>query len=302
MKKSVLFIMMCLLNRILLFSQVAVNNDGSNADNSAMLEVKSINKGFLPPRMTQVQIGAISNPADGLMVYCTTDSKLYIYSAAIYQWKEITFGTGIITPPFSCGMPIIINHVAGNVAPVDKTVTYGTVTDIPGDPSKCWITSNLGADHQATAVNDATEESGGWYWQFNRMQGYKHDGTTRTPNTIWISDINENSDWLTANDPCALLLGTGWRLPTYTEWTNVHVSGGWTAWNGPWNSALKLHAAGNLYGSDNGPLYSRGSIGYYWSSTQYGNNLGWVLNLSSGSCSMYYDFKAFGFSVRCLRD
>ena len=46
----------------------------------------------------------------------------------------------------------IINHLAANgVAPVDKTVTYSTVTGIPGEPTKCWITSNLGASQQATA-------------------------------------------------------------------------------------------------------------------------------------------------------
>ncbi len=79
----------------------------------------------------------------------------------------------------TCGSSLTINHVAGVVAPVTKTVTYGTVTNIPGETSKCWITSNLGADHQATAINDATEASAGWYWQFNRKQGYKHDGTTQ---------------------------------------------------------------------------------------------------------------------------
>ncbi|MEI7897716.1 MAG: hypothetical protein WCJ26_11825, partial [bacterium] len=82
-----------------------------------------------------------------------------------------TFSTLLPT----CGT-MTINHVAGTTAPVTKTVTYGTVTNITGEPSKCWITSNLGADHQATAVNDGTEASAGWYWQFNRKQGYKHDG------------------------------------------------------------------------------------------------------------------------------
>lgn len=37
---------------------------------SAALDVSSLNKGFLPPRMTYQQILAISNPADGLIVYC----------------------------------------------------------------------------------------------------------------------------------------------------------------------------------------------------------------------------------------
>ena len=163
---------------------------------------------------------------------------------------------------FVCGDSITINFVAGAVAPVNKTATYGTVTNIPGATTKCWITSNLGADHQATAVNDATEPSAGWYWQFNRMQGYKHDGITRTPNSAWIYPISENSDLIPANDPCALELGNGWRIPINTEWINVNASGNWTNWNGPWNSALKMHAAGGLLFTD-GSLVNRGSIGSY---------------------------------------
>ena len=40
-------------------------------DASAALEVKDSAKGFLPPRMTYAQRNAISNPAAGLMIYCT---------------------------------------------------------------------------------------------------------------------------------------------------------------------------------------------------------------------------------------
>ena len=209
-----------------------------------------------------------------------------------------------MSPSFVCGDSITINHVAGAVAPVDKTVTYGTVTNIPGETSKCWITSNLGSDHQATSKSDATEASAGWYWQFNRKQGYKHDGTTRTPNTTWITTINEDSDWTSANDPCTLEMGNGWRIPTETEWTNVDAGGGWTNWNGPWNSPLKIHAAGYLLDYNNGALADRGTYGYYWSSTQVaalhsdGRNLG----LSSGSCQMMGGFKSWGQSIRCIKD
>jgi hypothetical protein len=301
MKKLSFLFVMLLLNSSLLFSQVAVNTDGSPPDNSAMLDVSSTIKGALLPRMTQAQIGAISSPANGLQVFCTTANKMYIYVASLGQWKEVAYGTGVITPPFSCGMPVTINHMAGSVAPVTKTVTYGTVNNIPGATSKCWIASNLGADHQAIAVNDTTEASAGWYWQFNRMQGYKHNGITRTPNTTWISSIDENSDWTAANDPCTIELGSGWRLPTSTEWTNVDASGVWTNWNGPWNSALKMHAAGYLHGN-NGLLGSRGSAGVYWSSSQYGSSNGWNLTFSSGVCYMEYNVKTLGFSSRCLRD
>ncbi len=204
---------------------------------------------------------------------------------------------------WSCGLPLAVNHLAtGGAAPVDKQVSYGTVTNIPGATSKCWITSNLGADHQATAVSDATEASAGWYWQFNRKQGYKHDGTTRTPNTAWVSSISETSDWTAANDPCTIELGAGWRIPTNAEWTAVDASGNWTNWNGPWNSGLKMHAAGNLNFSD-GSLNVRGSYGIYWSSTQNSASFGWNLYFGSGSSKMDNgNFKATGFSLRCLRD
>ncbi|MFZ4523780.1 MAG: hypothetical protein ACOYNC_18905, partial [Bacteroidales bacterium] len=177
--------------------------------------------------------------------------------------------------------------------------TYGTVTNIPGETSKCWITSNLGADHQATAVSDATEASAGWYWQFSIKQGYKHDGITRTPNTTWITTINENLVWQTANDPCALELGTGWRIPTSTEWTNVDA--GWTNWNGPYGSALKLHAAGYLPNSD-GSLSSRGSDGDFWSGMQNITATGWYLYFNVGNSYMVDINKAYGFSIRCLKD
>jgi hypothetical protein len=271
-------------------------------DNSAVLDISSTTKGVLIPRMTQAQISAVQDPADGLQVYCTTDGKLYIYVAIANLWKEVAYGSGtIVVAVIPCGSSFISNHLAGEVAPVSKTVTYGTVNNIPGEPYKCWITSNLGADHQATAIDDATEESAGWYWQFNRQRGYKHDGTTRTPNTTWISSINENSDWLIANDPCALLLGDGWRLPTLTEWSNVSDSGGWTTANDAWNSALKLHSAGAL-DITTGSLIGRGYDGIYWSSSQYNNSGGWNLNFFfNGNCSMIDYDKAYGFSARCLK-
>ena len=50
---------------------VGINADGSTANSSAMLDVKSTTKGFLPPRMTNAQIFAIQSPAQGLLAFCT---------------------------------------------------------------------------------------------------------------------------------------------------------------------------------------------------------------------------------------
>jgi hypothetical protein len=192
-------------------------------------------------------------------------------------------------PAFLCGANVEKNHlVIGGVAPTNKTVIYGTVTNIPGEPSKCWITSNLGAYHTAFAVNDDTQASAGWYWQFNLKQGYEViSGTNRTPNTPWITNPGcSNTDWIADNDPCLLLLGNGWRIPTKAEWSNVSTTGGWTNWNGPWSSGLHLHAAGYLNYEMSGFLEYSGSVGGFWSSTHGVDGYSWYLLFDSGSSGL----------------
>ncbi|MEI7724803.1 MAG: DUF1566 domain-containing protein [Bacteroidota bacterium] len=198
-----------------------------------------------------------------------------------------------------CGVPITKVHLTSEgVAPVNKTTTYGTVMDIPGETSKCWITSNLGADHQATAVDDATEASAGWYWQFNRKQGYKHDGATLTP--AWtITTIMENSDWQNTNDPCSKELGPTWRIPTMTEWINVRAGGNWTSWTEPYNSVLKLHAAGYL-SRNNGNLAYRNFYGLYSCSSQFSDLESNYLYLTMIEAFILYTEKSTALSVRCL--
>jgi hypothetical protein len=55
---------------------------------SAILDLTSTTKGFLPPRMTTTQKNAIGTPAQGLMVFDTTLVKLCVYSGT--AWETIT--------------------------------------------------------------------------------------------------------------------------------------------------------------------------------------------------------------------
>lgn len=82
-----LFLLLLLVTGSTLFAQVAINTDGTSADNSAMLEVKSTTKGFLPPRMTYAQRNALLTPAKGLMIF-QTDVTPGLY-----------FNTGTTTTP-----------------------------------------------------------------------------------------------------------------------------------------------------------------------------------------------------------
>ncbi len=84
-----------------LLSQVAINADGSSPNSSAMLDVKSSNKGLLPPRMTHAEINAIPSPANGLIVYCTdcgTDGAGSFYGFYNGSWQRLLTCTDPATP------------------------------------------------------------------------------------------------------------------------------------------------------------------------------------------------------------
>jgi hypothetical protein len=365
------------------YSQVSVNTDGSVADPSAILDVKSTSRGVLFPRMTFNERNAIVDPAEGLFIFCTNcgpgeTGTLCLFSGGewltfnlckilaptaglnqmppftiVWTWNPVPGATGYKwgttnsygsasdmgtdtsrtetgitcdsaytryvwayndcgyslpvtltqTNPncWTCGQPISVDHIAGSVAPVSKSTSYGTVSNIAGEPAKCWTTSNLGSDHQATAVNDTTEASAGWYWQFNHARGFKHSGLTRNPSSTWITSISEMSNWVSENDPCVIELGNGFRIPTTTEWSNADAFGGWSTWDGPWNSSLKLHAAGRLT-SGSGALEYRGEYGYQWSSVQSSGVLGQVLYFFSTSCTMSSHPKAYAYNLRCIKE
>src|ERR1700748_3333865 len=80
------------------FSQTVVVTDDASyttGNTSSVLDVKSVLKGFLAPRMTQVQRSAIATPADGLLVYQTDATKgFYYYNGTTAAWVQLTAGTG----------------------------------------------------------------------------------------------------------------------------------------------------------------------------------------------------------------
>ena len=66
-------------------------------DVTALLDISSTTKGFLPPRMTATQRNAISSPATGLMLYDTTNDKVDVYNGS--AWR------GIVTAPVATLTP-----------------------------------------------------------------------------------------------------------------------------------------------------------------------------------------------------
>lgn len=170
---------------------------------------------------------------------------------------------------------------------------------------KVWLGVNLGATTQPETSVDDSPSSAGWYFQYNRKQGYYHNGELITPQ--WrIQEIEEERSWGLSNDPCRLLLGETWRLPTVVELRAFREApasdGGMGEGNrtSAFNSDLRLHAAGELQTFD-GQIRFRGERGRYWASDQFNPREGEVLGFGDAS-STFGSNKAFGRPVRCIQD
>ena len=79
-------VLIILFGSMSIFAQgVAINTDGSAANNSAILDASSISKGVLIPRMSLEQRNNIISPATGLLIYQTDNTPgFYFYNGSIW--------------------------------------------------------------------------------------------------------------------------------------------------------------------------------------------------------------------------
>ena len=284
-------IVVLLLASSTLNAQVAINNDGSPPDNSAILDIKSTEKGVLLSRMNFNQRNAIPNPAPGLLIYCTDCRELQMYTGI--EWVGITVGPAL--------PPTVINPITG----------------------KIWMDRNLGAARVATSENDALAVGDLYQWgrasdgHEKRTSGTTAtNATTAVPNLgnpwdgLFITEENFPQDWLTpqdnslwdgvngTNNPCP----SGFRIATFAEWTAERQS--WTTNNsaGALASPLKLPRAGlrDIDGAvDAG---NNSDLGSYWTSTNT-TNFAIALEFSLSSAGPTAGGgHAGGRSIRCIKD
>ena len=124
-KHKFLMVMLACLGSLAVNAQTRqkVGNNSMAISPSAALEVESTTKGFLPPRMTKVDMNAIQNPAEGLMVYCTTCSvkSIFVYSGT--DWLNLVNGL-VDAGPSSNGSAVVSAYgITGSAG----TMTAGTV-------------------------------------------------------------------------------------------------------------------------------------------------------------------------------
>uniref|UniRef100_UPI0040473F98 hypothetical protein n=1 Tax=Algoriphagus sp. TaxID=1872435 RepID=UPI0040473F98 len=218
-------------------------------------------------------------------------------------WVKVAAGSNGQTLTFYNGAP----------AWVETTANANTVFN--PNTGKIWMDRNLGASQVATSSTDVA--SYGDLYQWGRgADGHQIRTPLSTPTTgqssssspganfligslNWYNGTNPDNLWQGVsgvNNPCPI----GYRIPTEAEWNAESLS--WSTKNsaGAFASPLKLPMAGNRYRS-NGSLVFVGAVGVYWSSTVSSANAR-DLSFDSSNAYMNSDDRAFGGSVRCLKD
>jgi hypothetical protein len=126
MKRILFFdVVFFLLFQFVSFSQnVGINSDGSIPDRSAMLDIKSSNKGLLIPQITLTgiyDITTIPSPAISLLIYNTTNG--FGLTPGYYYW------TGTYWAHLSIGSSHYVGELYGGgvVFYVDQTGDHGLI-------------------------------------------------------------------------------------------------------------------------------------------------------------------------------
>jgi uncharacterized protein (TIGR02145 family) len=225
------------------------------------------------------------------------------------------------------------NWTGATTSGMANTSTTRAIVDIGG---QCWMRYNMNIAPTApcaatintgcnTWLNTSPGDIGSWGYYNTATTNGTAGWATSTPGTNegllyqWSAAMN-NSTTERAQGICP----SGWHIPSDCEWmylentlgmstTNQQATGWRTSGDvdydlssavtsGTNNSGFTGLLAGNR--NTNGAFNGRTSTGYWWSSSATGATTASYRNLGTGGrgVSRFSLNKAFGFSVRCLKD
>ena len=218
--------------------------------------------------------------------------------------------TGCLTAPLVVAQDKVV------VIPLDSCSQPKIEVPVVTSAGRTWMALNLGASQVATSSTDAAAYGALYQWgRYGDGHQYRSSATTTTLSSSdtpghnqFIRPLSSPYDWRSpqnanlwqgassSTNPCP----AGFRLPTKTEWQTEVDSWSSESAAGAFASPLRLVVAGaRLYNT--GALSGTGSVGLYWSST--------VTTFSSRDLSITWsditlgsDSRAYGLSVRCIKD
>jgi hypothetical protein len=261
MKIITLLVTSLLLSAGMTFAQgVGINADGTTPDNSAMLDIKSTDKGLLIPRITATQRTLINNPAPGLMVYQTdAPSGFYYYDGTAWTAVGVS-GQHYIGELYGGGV----------VFWVDPTGQHGLIVSMILLGSSVW--SNL----TATLIGSTAESDWDGLSNSNAIVG--QSGHLYSAAKLCLDYVNDN-------------YGTGvyddWYLPSRGELNDLYnnfkeVTKTLDTDNNPATAPFVIE--GYYWSSTEGSSDVAFSIPWYW---------GWTYRQSKTATSMVRCVRSF---------
>lgn len=226
MRKIYSYGLVAALSTLSLLTSAQTQNVGigtTRPDQSAVLDIRSPNKGLLIPRMTVEQRNDISNPADGLLIYQTNNkSGFYFYEKS--SWKPISENEAKAVAGTDGDWTII-----GNAGTNPATNFIGTTDNQP----MVFKTNNserfrVAASGDLSAMNNFSFDNAtggkGLYFRTNGVQRWyqRVDGTESGSNTGSNYSLYRYSD-------AGGFLGTAFSI---NRATGVTTFGGATRFNG----------------------------------------------------------------------
>ena len=266
---------------------VVISDEASyTPDPSAILDVISTSRGLLPSRMSTTERDAVSAPAEGLIIFNTSSKALEIFNGT---------GWSSATTKFLCGTSQIVD-TAGNIY---NTIKIG---------KQCWMAENLNTGTRIDGINDQANNSIIEKYCYNNSE----DSCDLYGGLYQWDEMMQYTAAKGAQGICP----DGWHIPTDAEWCTLEkevdltIECSSTGWRGT-DAGTKLKQGGSsgftglLSGCRNtgGSFDNFGTGAYYWTSTG-GSSGAWNRYLydSNSTSARYDDSKAYGLSVRCLKN
>jgi hypothetical protein len=179
LKKNLLSTVACTISFLFCFAPTSSSAQmvigGSTPSATAILDLQSTAKGMLVPRMTQTQRGAISSPANSLLVYQTDqDTGLYLYKGS--SWSRLAAFRSEPNSPIAIGYSagsspqeqsaIAIGEEAGKTSQQQNAIAIGYYT---GNANQAQAATAIG--YQAGATDQGQSAIGIGFMAGNSNQG-----------------------------------------------------------------------------------------------------------------------------------
>lgn len=227
---------------------------GTNTPNpSAQLDVTSTNRGFLLPRMTFVQRNSISNPATGLMVYCTD-------CGAKGEWQGYngTEWTNMIGGPTQAAFAVITTTAVSSITETAATSGGNITSDGGGTVTARGVVWSTSVNPTITLATKTSNGSGTGIFTSN-ITGltagttyYVRAYATNSTGTAYgneVSFTSASSASITDGDgntyPTITIGSQVWmaenlRTTKYRDGSSIPLVSSYTDWANNWNNGNPL--------------------------------------------------------------